>query len=458
MGTRKPYTEPGTKLFTICDQRTMIKPKDHARRRRDLMAMMDKNSIAILTAAPEKVRSKDTYFPYRQDSNFFYLTGFAEPQAVLVLIPGREQGEFVLFCRERDKTRETWDGYRAGPEGAVSDFSADDAFPIGDIDDILPGLIEGKERVYYAVGKDQAFDTHLMAWVNDIRAQARTGAVPPGEFVDLDHLVHEMRLFKSASELRVMRNSAKIAARAHCRAMGAAKPGLYEYQLQAEIEHEFAMSGAAFPAYSSIVGGGGNACVLHYVENSQPLQDGDLVLIDAGCELDHYASDITRTFPVNGKFSPEQKAIYEIVLAAQLAAIDAAVEGNHWDDPHLATVRVITEGLVELGLLKGKVEDLIESKAYFDFYMHRAGHWLGMDVHDEGDYKIDNQWRLLERGMVMTVEPGIYIAPDNKKVAKKWRGIGIRIEDNVALTTKGTEILTADVPKTIADIETLMAR
>lgn len=435
----------------------MIKAKEFARRRRDLMSMMGKNSIAILTAAPEKVRSKDTHFPYRQDSNFQYLTGFPEPEAVLALIPGREQGEFVLFCRDRDPTREIWDGYRAGPAGAVSDYDADDAFPIGDIDDILPGLIEGRERVYYAVGKDQAFDTHLMAWVNDIRAQARTGAVPPGEFVDLDHLVHEMRLFKSAAELSLMRKSAKIAARAHCRAMILSKPGLYEYQLQAEIEHEFATSGAAFPAYSSIVGGGVNACVLHYVENRRKLADGDLVLIDAGCELEHYASDITRTFPVNGTFSAAQKAIYEVVLAAQLAAIEAAVEGNHWDDPHLATVRVITEGLVDLGLLKGKVDDLIENKAYFDFYMHRAGHWLGMDVHDEGDYKVDHQWRLLERGMVMTVEPGIYIAPDNMQVAKRWRGIGIRIEDDIAITAKGTEVLTGGVPKTVAEIEALMA-
>lgn len=421
------------------------------------MAMMDKNSIAILTAAPEKVRSKDTHFPYRQDSNFHYLTGFTEPEAVLVLIPGRSQGEFVMFCRDRDKTRETWDGSRAGPEGLVNDYGADDAFPINDIDDILPGLIEGKERVYYAVGKDQQFDTHLMSWVNEIRTQARTGAVPPGEFVDLDHLIHEMRLFKSASELSVLRKSAKIAARAHCRAMKKARPGLYEYQLQAEIEHEFSMSGASFPAYCSIVGGGANACVLHYIDNNQTLKDGDLVLIDAGCELHHYASDITRTFPVNGKFSPEQKAIYEIVLAAQLAAIDASAVGNHWDDPHLAAVEVITEGLVDLGLLKGKVEELIENKAYFDFFMHRAGHWLGMDVHDEGDYKIDNQWRLLEKGMVMTVEPGIYISPNNKKVAKKWRGIGVRIEDDVALTAKGTEILTSEVPKTVADIEALMA-
>ena len=435
----------------------MITPQEFARRRRDLMAMMGKNSIAILTAAPERVRSRDTHFPYRQDSDFHYLSGFPEPEAVLVLLPKRREGEFILFCRERDRAREIWDGYRAGPEGARELYSADDAFPIADIDDILPGLLEGRDRVYYALGRNRAFDGRLLDWLDGIRARARAGAVPPEEFVDLDHLLHEMRLFKSAKELGVMRKAGAISARAHCRAMRAARPGLYEYQLQAEIEHAFASEGARHPAYGSIVGGGANACVLHYVENSAPLQDGDLVLIDAGCEYQHYAADITRTFPVNGKFSAPQQALYEVVLAAQLAAIAAVRAGNHWDEPHKATVRVITEGLVELSLLKGKVEDLIASNAYAQFYMHRAGHWLGMDVHDVGDYKVDNEWRLLEPGMVMTVEPGIYVAPDNRKVAKKWRGIGIRIEDDVAITRKGPEVLTAGVPKTVADIEHLMA-
>ncbi|GMU45505.1 MAG: Xaa-Pro aminopeptidase 1 [Porticoccaceae bacterium] len=435
----------------------MITPQEFARRRRDLMAMMGKNSIAILTAAPERVRSRDTHYPFRQDSDFYYLSGFPEPEAVLVLLPKRPDGEFILFCRERDRAREIWDGYRAGPEGARELYSADDAFPIADIDDILPGLLEGRDRVYYALGRNRAFDGRLLDWLDGIRARARAGAVPPEEFVDLDHLLHEMRLFKSAKELGVMRKAGAISARAHCRAMRAARPGLYEYQLQAEIEHAFASEGARHPAYGSIVGGGANACVLHYVENSAPLQDGDLVLIDAGCEYQHYAADITRTFPVNGKFSAPQQALYEVVLAAQLAAIAAVRAGNHWDEPHKATVRVITEGLVELGLLKGKVEDLIASNAYAQFYMHRAGHWLGMDVHDVGDYKVDNEWRLLEPGMVMTVEPGIYVAPDNRKVAKKWRGIGIRIEDDVAITRKGPEVLTAGVPKTIADIEHLMA-
>ncbi|MGB5098329.1 MAG: Xaa-Pro aminopeptidase [Porticoccaceae bacterium] len=435
----------------------MITAQEFARRRRDLMATMSKNSIAILTAAPAQVRSRDTYFPYRQDSNFFYLTGFPEPEAVLVLIPKRPQGQFVLFCRERDRSREIWDGRRAGPEGARELYGADDAFPIDDIDEILPGLLEGRDRVYYALGRNRTFDTRLLDWIDGIRARARSGAVPPDEFVDLDHLVHEARLFKTATELKVMRKAGAISARAHCRAMRAARPGLYEYQLQAEIEHTFASEGARYPAYGSIVGGGANACVLHYVENSAPLQDGDLVLIDAGCELEHYAADITRTFPVSGKFSAPQQALYEVVLAAQLAAIDVARAGNHWDEPHRVTVKIITQGLVDLGLLKGDVDDLIARNAYTDFYMHRAGHWLGMDVHDVGDYKVDNEWRLLEPGMVMTVEPGIYVAPDNRKVAKKWRGIGIRIEDDVVITRKGPEILTAGVPKTVADIERLMA-
>jgi Xaa-Pro aminopeptidase len=436
----------------------MIRAREFARRRRDLMAMMEEKSIAIITAAPERVRSRDTYFPYRQDSDFHYLSGFPEAQAVIVLIPGRRQGEFITFCRDRDRLRETWDGYRAGPEGACADYGADDAFPIADIDDILPGLLEGRERVYYAVGKDRDFDHRLMGWIDDIRGRARTGAIPPGEFIDLGHLLHEMRLFKKPGELQLMRRACQISAAAHKRGMLAVAPGVFEYQLQAEIEHEFAMAGASFPAYSSIVGGGVNACILHYVSNSQVLADGELVLIDAGCEYQHYAADITRTYPVNGKFTAPQKAIYELVLKAQLAAIDMVVAGRHWNEPHQVTIEIITAGLVELGLLKGKVSDLIKKGAYTDFYMHRAGHWLGMDVHDVGDYKVDNEWRLLEPGMVMTVEPGIYIAPDNTRVAKKWRGIGVRIEDDVAITRKGSEVLTAGVPKTVAEIETLMAR
>jgi len=434
-----------------------ISKQEFARRRKELMAMMEPNSIAIVPAAPERTRSRDTEHHYRQDSDLYYLSGFAEPKAVLVLIPGREHGEFVLFVRERNREREIWDGYRAGPEGACSEYGADDSFPIDDIDDILPGLIEGRERVYYAMGKDSEFDKHVMDWVNTIRAKVRSGATPPGEFLDLSHFLNELRLFKSAAELRVMKEAGEISARAHVRAMKFCKPGVMEYQLEAEISHEFQMSGARFAAYNTIVGGGKNGCILHYIENNAALKNGDLVLIDAGCELDYYAADITRTFPVNGKFSPEQKALYEICLQAQLEAIAVAKPGNHWNDPHETTVRVITEGLVKIGLLEGNVQELIKTEAYKEFYMHRAGHWLGMDVHDVGDYKVGGQWRVLEPGMVLTVEPGIYVAPDNEKVAKKWRGIGIRIEDDVVITKEGNEVLTKDVPKTVEEIEALMA-
>lgn len=437
---------------------THMTKAEFARRRKALMEQMEPNSIAIVPAAPERQRSRDTEYPYRQDSDFYYLSGFVEPSAVLVLIPERAHGEYVLFCRERDPEREIWDGFRAGPEGACKDFGADDAFPIDDIDDILPGLLEGRERVYCALGKDKEFDQQIMAWVNAIRAKVRSGATPPGEFLDLGHFLCDQRLYKSAAEIRVMREAGEISARAHVRAMQACKPGVMEYQLEADILHEFAHSGARFPAYNTIVGGGKNGCILHYVENEAVLKDGDLVLIDAGCEFDYYAADITRTFPVNGKFSPEQKALYEIVLAAQAAAIDILKPGIHWNLAHEISVRVITEGLQSLGLIKGDLDELIAEEAYKPFYMHRIGHWIGMDVHDVGDYKVGGEWRVLEVGMVMTVEPGIYVSPNDESVAKKWRGIGIRIEDDVLITKTGYDILSDGVPKTVVEIERLMAK
>jgi Xaa-Pro aminopeptidase len=435
----------------------VITKAEYARRRKALMQQMEPNSIAIVPAAKEKIRSRDTHFTFRQDSDVHYLSGFDEPDVVLVLIPGRAHGEFVIFCRERDRAKEIWDGYRAGPEGACKIHGADDAFPISDIDEILPGLIEGRERVYYALGRDPEFDAQVMGWINRIRAKVRAGATPPGEFLDLSHFLHDLRLYKSAAELRLMAEAGRIAAAAHCRAMRFCKPGVFEYQLEAEILHEFAMNGARHAAYSTIVGGGANGCILHYIDNDQPLRDGDLVLIDAGCEYEYYASDITRTFPVNGVFSKEQKALYEVVLEAQAAAIAQVRPGNHWNDPHDAAVRTLTAGLVKLGLLQGKVEELIAAEAYREFYMHRTGHWLGMDVHDVGDYKIHGQWRVFEPGMVLTVEPGLYVAPDNSRVAKKWCGIGIRIEDDVVVTKQGCQVLTGDVPKTVAEIEALMA-
>lgn len=435
-----------------------ITKQEFARRRKALMAMMEPDSIAILPSAAEKVRSRDTHFAFRQDNDFYYLSGFAEPESVLVLIPGREHGEVVMFCRERDKEKEIWDGYRAGPEGACEKYGADDAFPIDDLDEILSGLMEGRERVYYAMGKDPSFDKRVMTWVNLIRAKVRTGATPPGEFLDLDHLLHDMRLYKSAAEARIMRQAACISAAAHERAMQLCEPGMYEYQLEASIIHDCAQEGARFQAYNAIVGGGDNGCILHYVENDQKLRDGDLVLIDAGCEYLSYASDITRTFPVNGTFSAEQAALYDVVLEAQKAAIAEVKPGNHWNAPHDISVRVITQGLIDLGLLKGKLDDLIEQEAFKEFYMHRIGHWLGMDVHDVGDYKVGGAWRVLEPGMVMTVEPGIYVAPDNENVAKKWRGIGIRIEDDVLVTKEGCEILSIDAPKERDHIEAVMKK
>lgn len=436
----------------------MLSKKEFAARRRELMALMEPNSIAIVPAAPPRTRSRDTEYPYRQDSDFFYLSGFAEPEAVLVLVPGREHGEYVMFCRERDRTMEIWNGYRAGPEGAVKDFGADDAFPIGDVDEILPGLIEGRERVYYQMGRDQEFDRNVMNWVNTIRAKVRSGAHPPGEFIALDHLLHDMRLFKSPAEIKVMQKAADITANAHLRAMEKCRPGMMEFQLEAEFLHEFSREGSRFPAYSSIVGGGANACVLHYIDNNCELKNGDLVLIDAGAEYHHYAADITRTFPVGGKFSAEQRALYDVVLKAQLAAIKAVKPGNHWNQPHEAALLELVKGLVQLGLLQGKVDELIASEAYRRFYMHRTGHWLGMDVHDVGDYKVGDQWRVLEPGMVLTVEPGLYVAADDDTVEPRWRGIGIRIEDDVLVTEKGRKVLTAAAPKDPDEIEALMAK
>ncbi len=435
----------------------MLEKKEFAKRRRQLMHSMEDNAIAILPAAPVRYRNRDSEFPYRQDSDFYYLTGFGEPEAVAAIIPGREFGEYILFCRERDPLMETWNGRRAGPEGAREHYGADDAFPITDIDDILPGLIENKERVYYSMGYSPEFDQRVMGWVNRIRARARGGSSAPMEFVALEHVLHDMRLFKSAAEVKVMRRAAKIAAAAHRRAMSSTRPGMGEYEVEAELMHEF-RRGNAWTAYNPIVGGGANGCILHYTENNARLNDGELLLIDAGAELDGYASDITRTFPVGGRFTAAQRALYEVVLAAQQAAIEQVRPGNHWNAPHDAAVRVLTEGLVKLGILKGKVKEMIRKEAYKRFYMHRTGHWLGLDVHDVGDYKIGGQWRLLEPGMVLTVEPGLYIPADSKGVAKKWWNIGIRIEDDVLVTKTGYEVLSRDAPKGVDEIETLMAQ
>jgi Xaa-Pro aminopeptidase len=432
-----------------------MKSSEYARRRKHLMRAMERGSIAVIPAAPEKLRNRDVYYPYRQDSDFLYLTGFNEPEAVIVLVPEREQGEFILFCRERDPKRALWDGDHAGQEGAIKDYGADDSFPVSDMDDILPGLLENREKVFCTMGRYPEFDHRMMDWVNSIKQNSRTGAKAPAEFVSLEFLLYEMRLFKSTDEQRAMRKASQVSAAAHVRAMQHCRPGRTEYEIEAALLYEF-KSNYMEPAYPSIVGGGANACILHYRRNSDVLKDGDLLLIDAGAEYDGYAADISRTFPVNGRFTPLQREIYEIVLRAQLAAIKGAIPGNHWNDPHDAAVKELTAGLIELGVLKGARAKLIKEEAYKPYYMHRTGHWLGMDVHDVGDYKVDNEWRLLEPGMTLTVEPGLYFAA-SKNLPRELHNIGIRIEDDVLVTRGGNTVLTATAPKTVAEIETVMS-
>ncbi len=438
-------------------RRPRLNATDFARRRQRLLAQMEPNSIAILHAGFPPVRNRDVEHAHRPDSDFFYLTGFPEAHAIAVLLPNREHGEYVLFCEEKDPAKELWTGLRVGPEQACARFGADDAFPLSAINDILPGLIEGRSRVYHALGKDPQFDRRVLDWVNLIRSKVRNGAHPPGEFVSLEHLLHELRLFKERGEVRLMRHAAEISARAHIRAMQACKPGSTEYELEAELLHEFMHAGARFPAYPPIVGGGENGCILHYTENSDRLKRGDLVLIDAGCEFDCYAADITRTFPVSGRFSRTQRALYEIVLEAQVAAIEMVRPGRHWNEPHQAAVSVLADGLRALGLLKGSLKKILKDETFRRFYMHRTGHWLGMDVHDVGEYKVEAEWREFEPGMVLTVEPGIYVAPGERSVAARWQGIGIRIEDDVLVTADGCDVLSKDAPKTVADIQQVMA-
>ena len=427
-----------------------------ARRRAQLMASAGDGAILILPAATERVRSRDTHFPYRQDSDFWYLTGFAEPEAVLVLVPGRKHGESILFCRERDPEREGWDGPRLGPDGVVDQLGVDDAYPISDIDDILPGLLEGRRRVHYHLGRDPDFDLKLIGWLNRVRAQVRHGAQPPQEFLELGHLLDEQRLFKSADEIRLMQRAADISVEAHRAAMRAARPGIHEYELQAELERVFRMHDAE-PAYASIVGTGANACVLHYRDNRARSKAGELVLIDAGAEYRGYAADITRTFPVGGRFSKQQRAIHDLVCAAQAAALAQARPGVAYEAGHVAAVEVLTEGLLALGMLQGNLGEAIKREDYKRFYRHKTGHWLGLDVHDVGEYRLDGESRLLEPGMVFTIEPGLYIpaAPD---LPAKWHGIGVRIEDDVLVTAEGHRVLTGALERSADEVEALMAR
>ncbi|WP_448098929.1 aminopeptidase P N-terminal domain-containing protein [Luteibacter yeojuensis] len=423
----------------------MISAAEYARRRRELMRMAGEDAVLILAAAPERMRNADAPWPYRQDSDFHYLTGFDEPEAVLALLPGRAHGESVLFCRERDAERERWDGERMGTDRAARELRLDDAFPIDDIDDILPGMIEGRARVYCHFGQEPDFDARLLGWMRRLRT-ARGGGVVPKDLVALGHLLHDLRLFKSRDELTLMRRSGEVAGAAHLAAMAIARPGVAEYEVEGEILRTIRSRGAV-PAFPPTVAGGANACIMHYQANRATLKDGDLLLVDAGAEVDCYASDITRTFPVGGRFNKEQRALYDIVLQAQLAAIDAVRPGRSFGDAHDVAVRVIAEGLCAVGILRGGADRIIAEGSYKTYFPSKTGHWLGLDVHDVGDYRIDGEPRVLEEGMVVTVEPGIYVPVDDKRVDERWRGIGIRIEDDVAVTKGVPEVMTAMVPK-----------
>ncbi|MGA7179139.1 MAG: Xaa-Pro aminopeptidase [Thiobacillaceae bacterium] len=410
--------------------------------------------VAILATSPEVIRNRDSQYPYRFDSYFHYLTAFPEPEAVCVLIAGQIP-RAILFCRDKDEEREIWDGYRYGPQAAKEEFAFDETYSITQLDEKLPELLANQPRLGYALGLEAAWDTRVMGWLNTVRSKGRTGITAPEEIIDIRRWLDEMRLIKDAAELDIMRRAGAISSEAHRRAMARTWPGKFEYEVEAELLHEFVRHGARHPAYSSIVAGGANACVLHYVENASQLRDGDLLLIDAGCELGGYASDITRTFPVNGKFSGVQRAVYEIVLHAQHAAIDAVRPGAHWNEPHDVAVRILTQGMVDLQLLTGELDGLIEQEAYKRFYMHRTGHWLGRDVHDAGEYKQNGEWRALQPGMVLTVEPGFYIRPFDD-VPQEFHHIGIRIEDDVAVTESGHEVLTS-APRNVAEIEEVMS-
>ncbi len=425
-----------------------------ARRARLLSAMG--RGVAVIPTAPERLRNRDSHYPYRHDSYFYYLTGFPEPEAVLVLIAG-DAPQALLFCRDKDPDKEVWDGFRHGPQGACAQFGFDAAFPIATFDARLAELLADQPVLHVSLGHDAAWDARVLAALNGTRGMVRNGVRAPAEIVDVRVALDEMRLLKDEAERDSMRRAARISAAAHGRAMGFAVPGRHEYEVEAELLHEFRRHGAPAPAYNTIVAGGANACILHYVDNDRVLRDGELLLIDAGCEVDSYAADITRTFPVNGRFSPAQKDVYALVLAAQAAAIARVAPGNAWDAPHEAALRILAQGMLDLGLLAGSVDGIVESGAYKRFYMHRTGHWLGMDVHDAGEYKVGGRWRPLQPGMTLTVEPGCYIRAADDVPPALWN-IGVRIEDNVLVTDDGCEILTLDAPKEIAAIESLMAR
>ena len=426
-------------------------------RRRAKLAQQIGKGVAIVPTAPERMRNRDAHYPYRYDSYFYHLTGFTEPEAVVVIVAGADnKPRNLLFCREKNEEREIWDGFRYGPVAAKETFAFDETYTFDQLDKVMPDLLADQPAVYAHLGQDSTWDARVLGWLNEVRNRARTGVAAPRDIADVHTLLDDMRLIKDADELATLRQAAKISTGAHVRAMRAARAGGTENQIEAELLHEFRRHGAQSPAYTSIVASGANACVLHYVRNDAPLKDGDLLLIDAGCELDGYAADITRTFPVNGHFSGPQKAVYELVLASQAAAIAEVKAGNTWNAPHDAAVKVLAQGFIDLKLLSGSLAEVLEKETYRQYYMHRTGHWLGLDVHDCGDYKRDGQWRTLQAGMVLTVEPGCYIRP-GAGVPAAFANIGVRIEDDVVVTAGGCEILTLAAPKSVADIEALMA-
>lgn len=430
----------------------MLSIKPHVRRRAALAKAL-KQGVVILPTAPEVMRNADSPFDFRWDSHFYYLSGFREPEAVLVMKLGKKPRS-ILFCREKNVEREIWDGYRFGPAAAAEAFAFDEAHPIAELDRLLPDLMADEPVVHTPLGADHAWDRRVTGWLNAVRERSRAGIEAPAEVRDVRDVLGEMRLIKDASEVALMRRAAEISSAAHARAMRTARGGQREYQVEAELVHEFLSQGARAAAYGSIVASGANACVLHYRENSAEMKKGDLLLIDAGCELDSYASDITRTFPIASRFTAAQRDVYELVLASQLAAIKAVKPGAGYDDFHQAAVRVLARGFIDLKLCRGSVDAVIESGAYRNFYMHRTGHWLGLDVHDAGAYKKAGKWVKLRPGMVVTVEPGCYIRP-GPKVPKALWNIGVRIEDDVLVTARGHDVLTAACPKSVAEIEAL---
>lgn len=410
--------------------------------------------ILILPTASEQVRNNDCLYPYRFDSNFYYLTGFSEPEAVLVQIIGDKPAS-ILFCRDKHIEREIWDGKRFGPDAAKIEFGFDEAYSIDFLEEELLSLFQNQTRVYFPVGQNTSWDKRIINLLNEARANSRSGVTCPTELIDVRPTLGEMRLIKDSQEILLLKEAARINKDAHCRAMQATQAGLFEYSIEAEILYEYTRQGSRFPAYSTIVAGGANACVLHYIENNTQLRNGELLLIDAGCEVGGYASDVTRTFPVNGKFSAAQKEVYEIVLAAQLAAIDAVKPGQAWDIPHHVALRILVQGLIDLKLCQGSIDSVIETRAYQPFYMHKTSHWMGLDVHDAGLYTLNGNPRKLSSGMVMTIEPGLYIRKADN-VPSHLEDIGIRIEDDILVTETGNENLSHAIPKTIKEIETLM--